>query len=52
MVEVSQIPRMVAADVPDRGRMYYLIDGECDFIPDAKAFLEWKAATLEMTVNS
>jgi len=45
MVEVSQIPRMVAADVPDRGRMYYLIDGECDFIPDAKAFLEWKAAT-------
>jgi len=45
MGEVSTIPRMVAADVPGRGRMYYLVDGGCDFIPNAKAFLDWKAAT-------
>ncbi|HYU73403.1 MAG TPA: tyrosine-type recombinase/integrase [Ktedonobacteraceae bacterium] len=45
MVEVSKIPRMVAADVPGRGRMYYLVDGGCDFISDAKALLDWKAAT-------
>jgi hypothetical protein len=25
--------------------MYYLIDGGCDFIPDAEVFLDWKAAT-------
>ncbi|MGH2481543.1 MAG: site-specific integrase, partial [Ktedonobacteraceae bacterium] len=31
--------------MPDRGCMYYLIDGNYDFIPDAKAFLDWKAAT-------
>ena len=36
---------MIAADVPDRGRMYYLVDGKDDFIPDAKEFLDWKAAT-------
>src|SRR5713226_3694175 len=36
---------MIAAEVPDRGRMYYLIDGNYDFISDAKAFLDWKAAT-------
>src|SRR5437016_3055678 len=36
---------MIAADVPDRGRMYYLIDGKYDFIPDVKEFLDWKAAT-------
>src|SRR6266851_3297671 len=36
---------MIAADVPDRGRMYYLLDGTYDFIPDAKEFFDWKAAT-------
>src|SRR5947209_7482478 len=36
---------MVAADIPERGRIYYLIDGNYDFIPDAKEFLDWKAAT-------
>ena len=36
--------RIVAADVPDRGRMYYLIDGKFDFITDTKAFLDRKAA--------
>src|SRR6266566_3563076 len=36
---------MIAADVPDRGRMYYLVDGKDDFIPDAKEFFDWKAAT-------
>jgi len=25
--------------------MYYLVDGGCDFISDAKALLDWKAAT-------
>jgi integrase/recombinase XerD len=36
---------MIAADVPDLGRMYYLINGTYDFISDAKEFLDWKAAT-------
>ncbi len=45
MDEASEALRMIAADVPDRGRMYYLIDGTYDFIPDAKEFLDWKAAT-------
>src|SRR5579859_2156851 len=36
---------MIAADIPDRGRMYYLIDGAYDFLPDVKEFLDWKAAT-------
>jgi len=25
--------------------MYYLVDDKCDFIPDVKEFLDWKAAT-------
>ncbi len=45
MDEASEMLRMIAADVPDRGRMYYLIDGKHDFIPDVKEFLDWKAAT-------
>jgi len=36
---------MIAADAPDRRRMYYLIDNNYDFIPDVKEFLDWKAAT-------
>ncbi len=36
---------MIAADVPERGRIYYLVDDQCDFIPDAKEFFDWKAAT-------
>lgn len=43
--KASVTVRMVAADVLDRGRMYYLIDDNYDFIPDAKEFLDWKAAT-------
>jgi integrase/recombinase XerD len=43
--EVSETLRMIAADVPGRERMYYLIDGKYDFISDAKEFLDWKAAT-------
>jgi integrase/recombinase XerD len=43
--EASETLRMIAADIPDRGRMYYLIDGNYDFISDAKEFLDWKAAT-------
>ncbi len=42
---VSEALRMIAADIPDRERMYYLINGEYDFITDAKEFLDWKAAT-------
>src|SRR5437016_3765259 len=38
-------PKMVAADVPDRGRMFYLIDSQLDFVPEVKDFLDWKAAT-------
>jgi hypothetical protein len=44
-MEVSKAPRMVAADVPDRGQMYYLIDANLDFIPEVKEFLDWKLAT-------
>ncbi len=42
---VNEAPRIVVADVPDRGRMYYLVDGAYDFIPEVKDFLDWKAAT-------
>ena len=42
---ISQAPKMVAADVPERGRIYYLIDDQYDFIPEAKAFFDWNAAT-------
>ncbi len=45
MDETSKAPRIVAADVPDRGRMYYLVDSKYDFILDAKEFFDWKAAT-------
>jgi integrase/recombinase XerD len=38
-------PRMVEALLPDRGRMFYLIDAKLDFIPEVKEFLDWKAAT-------
>ena len=38
-------PRMIAADVPNQGRMYYLIDETLDFVPEVKEFLDWKAAT-------
>jgi integrase/recombinase XerD len=38
-------PKIVAADTPDRGRMWYLIDANLDFIPEVKLFLDWKAAT-------
>ena len=41
----SEAPKIVAADVPDRGRMYYLVDSKYDFILDAKGFFDWKAAT-------
>ena len=38
-------PRMVAADVPGKDRMFYLIDAQLNFLPEVKAFLDWKAAT-------
>lgn len=38
-------PKMVAADTPDRGRMYYLVDAALDFVPEVKQFLDWKAST-------
>lgn len=44
MDEASGTPRMITADVPGRGRMYYLVDSKYDFIPEAKEFLDWKAA--------
>jgi hypothetical protein len=43
--EGSQAPKMVAADVPERGRIYYLVDGRCDFISEAKEFFDWNTAT-------
>jgi integrase/recombinase XerD len=38
-------PRMIAAEVPGRGRMYYLVDEALNFVPEVKDFLDWKAAT-------
>src|SRR5258707_14802371 len=38
-------PKMVEALAPDRGRMWYLVDANLDFIPEVKLFLDWKAAT-------
>ncbi len=38
-------PKMVAADTPDRGHMWYLVDANLDFIAEVKLFLDWKAAT-------
>ena len=38
-------PKMVAAEVPDRGRLFYLVDTNLDFIAEVKEFLDWKAAT-------
>jgi integrase/recombinase XerD len=45
-MDVHEAPfKMVAADVPDRGRMYYLVNDQYDFLPEVKEFLDWKAAT-------
>jgi len=38
-------PRMIAADVPGRGHMYYLVDEDLNFVSEVKDFLDWKAAT-------
>ena len=38
-------PRIVAAELPERGRMFYLVDDNLDFLPEVKAFLDWKVAT-------
>ena len=35
-------PRMIAADVPDRGRMYYLVDEALNFVSEVKDFLDWR----------
>lgn len=37
--------RMVAADVPGQGRMYYLVNSQYDFLTEVKEFLDWKAVT-------
>src|SRR5437660_179503 len=39
------IPKIVAADTPDRGLMWYLVDDNLDFVPEVKLFLDWKSAT-------
>jgi integrase/recombinase XerD len=39
---MSSFPWMVAADVPDVGEMYYLVDENFDFIPEVKRFLDYK----------
>ena len=45
MEEIEAFPRMVAADIPGQGRMYYLIDDQLDFIAEVREFLDWKMAT-------
>lgn len=42
---INLAPKMIAADVPGRGRIYYLVDEQYDFIPEAKEFFDWNAAT-------
>ncbi len=39
------VPKIVAADTPDRGLMWFLVDAHLDFVHEAKLFLDWKAAT-------
>ncbi len=39
------VPKLVAADTPDRGLMWYLVDANLDFVQEVKLFLDWKAAT-------
>src|SRR3989442_7877825 len=39
------VPKIVAADTPDRGLMWYLVDDNLDFVHEVKLFLDWKAAT-------
>jgi integrase/recombinase XerD len=38
-------PKMVVAQVPHLGRMFYLVDERLDFVPEVREFLNWKAAT-------
>jgi len=38
-------PKMIVAQVPHLGRMFYLVDEQLDFVPEVKEFLNWKAAT-------
>ena len=45
MDEVNKAPKMVVADVPERGQIYYLVDDQYDFIPLAKEFFDWNAVT-------
>ena len=33
-------PRMIAADVPGQGCMYYLVDEALNFVPEVKDFLD------------
>lgn len=37
-------PRVMAAEVPGVGQMYYLLDENYDFIPEVKQFLDFKRA--------
>jgi hypothetical protein len=46
---MSAFPKMVAADVPDLGRMYYLVDAHLDFIVEVKEFLEKMPLTVQGT---
>lgn len=39
------IPKIVAANTPDRGPMWYLVNENLDFVSEVKLFLDWKAAT-------
>src|SRR5579859_2451070 len=38
-------PKVVVAEVPSLGRMFYLVDEHLNFIDEVKDFLDWKAAT-------
>jgi integrase/recombinase XerD len=40
----ADFPRLVVADVPGVGEMYYLVDESFDFVPEVKRFLDSKRA--------
>jgi hypothetical protein len=46
VVVVDESPVMMGTpDVVDQGRVYYLVNSQCNFLQKVKKFFDWKAAT-------